>query len=318
MNIVRQRKVKRAINVLLFAFLVINIVAAAHAWKFTHFTAQGTKTKLTDIANDPIRKLKVLLTGIDNPRPVNTILPQGSYRNITIQSNVKVACWEIPASGVAKGTVILFHGYSGNKSALLERSAIFLNNGYNCLLVDFMGSGASDGNQTTIGFNEAEEVEDCYNYVQQAGAQNIYLYGSSMGAVAIMKAIKDYDLHPNGIIIECPFGTMYETVCSRFRRLKVPTFPMAGILVFWGGLENGFWGFGHRPEDDARSIYCPTLLQYGEKDEMVSRKETDAIYNNLQGPKKLTTYSQAGHDDYIKKYGGEWSKNVITFLDHHK
>src|SRR5271165_3552750 len=97
---------------------------------------------------------------------------------------------------------------------------------YNSLLVDFMGSGGSERNQTTIGYKEAQEVRDCYNYIQQSWEQNIYLYGASMGAVAIMKSIKDYKIQPKAIIIECPFATMYQAVCARFRMLHVTAIPL--------------------------------------------------------------------------------------------
>jgi pimeloyl-ACP methyl ester carboxylesterase len=307
---------KRAGWLLLSLFILLNIIAAIQAWKFTHFQNGGIRTERIHLS--PLKKVQLLFTGVDNPRPVNDVLPAHPYQTVVINSNVKIECWAIKAVGQpSKGSVILFHGYTSNKSALLDRAEVFLQNGYNCLLVDFMGSGGSGGDQTTIGYKEAEEVKDCYQYLATTGVQHIYLYGSSMGAVAIMKAVKDYNIQPQAIIIECPFGTMYETIEARFRMLHVPSFPMAGILLFWGSVENGFWGFSHCPVDDAKAIHCPTLLQYGEKDERVTRRETDEIYNNLPGQKQLITYPQAGHDDYLKLCKEEWSRNVIGFLNSH-
>jgi alpha-beta hydrolase superfamily lysophospholipase len=226
-----------------------------------------------------------------------------------------LACWYIPSAAEAKGTVLLFHGYTSNKSALLDRSDVFLDSGYNCLLVDFMGSGSSGGNATTIGFKEAQEVADCYNYVKKLSGGSVYLYGSSMGAVAIIKAIHDNKIQPDGIIIECPFGTMYKTVCNRFHLLHIPEFPLAGIMVFWGGIENGFRGFSFSPTDYAKAITCPTLLLYGEKDDRVTHEEIEAIYSNINGPKKLITYPEAGHDNYMAKCKHKWSSDVIEFLN---
>jgi len=308
----KRKYIKKGLWPLLVLFVLINIIAALQAYKFTHFSGGGVRTERINLT--PIKKLELLFTGVDNPRPVNTIMPTVPYKTIVITSNVKMECWYIPAAHTAKGTVILFHGYTSNKSELLARSEIFLEKGYSCLLVDFMGSGGSEGNQTTIGFKEAQEVKDCYEYIKAKGDQPIYLYGASMGAVAIMKAIKDYHITPKAIIIECPFGTMYQTVCARFHMLHVPTVPLAAILVFWGGIENGFWGFSYKPVDDAKNIHCPTLLQYGEKDDRVTRGETDAIYANLAGPKQLITYPLAGHDNYLDKCKNEWAQNVIDFL----
>lgn len=197
---------------------------------------------------------------------------------------------------------------------MLDKAEEFLKMNFNVLLVDFMGAGGSEGNQTTIGFKEAEEVKDCFEYIQKKGEKNIHLFGTSMGAVAIMKAINDYSLQPKSIMIECPFGTMYEAVCARFKLVKVPTFPMAGMLMFWGGLQNGFWAFSHNPVDYAQNVSCPTLLLFGEKDNRVSLEEIDTIFANLKGPKKLVTYPLAGHEIYLKKDKEQWVSDIKGFL----
>jgi len=304
--------IKRLTRVLLTLFILLNVVAAIHAYKFTHFSSAGARTSMQLTS---AQKLSFLFSGVNNPRPVDNKLPARAYQTIKINSNVTLDCWYMPADSAAKETVIIFHGYTASKSGLLERASVLLQNGYNCLLVDFMGSGGSGGNGTTIGYKEAEEVKSAYDYVQTQDKGNIFLCGTSMGAVAIMKAIKDYKLQPKGIILECPFGTMYETVCARFRMVHMPTVPSAGMLVFWGGVENGFWGFSHNPVDYARSINCPTLLQYGEKDDRVTRKEIDEIYANIPTPKKLATYPLAGHDNFLAIYKNEWSKNIVDFLN---
>src|SRR5690606_3486437 len=186
---------------------------------------------------------------------------------------------------------------------------------FNTLLVDFMGSGGSEGNNTTIGYKEADQVKTAFEFVKEKGEKNIYLFGTSLGAVAIMKAMDDYALAVSGLILECPFGSMYETVCARFDNMNVPRFPMAGLLVFWGGVQNGFWAFGHNPTEYAKSIQCPTLLLYGEKDEKVSVRETEEIFDNLPGRKKLRTFPDAGHESYLLKYRKEWIEEVSEFLN---
>jgi len=294
-------------------FVLMNIVAVFHSYKFTHFVDSKTeKTK------DPKKltigqKIKTLVFGVSNPRPENKTFPTKDYETIKLKSNKEIESWSINTDN-SKGTVILFHGFSGDKSSMLDKAAIFLELGYNAFLVDFMGSGGSAGNQTTIGFLEAEQVKTCFEYLTEKGEQNIYLFGTSMGSVAIMKAINDYDINPKGIIIECPFGSMYKTVCARFKTMNAPTFPMAGLLVFWGGLQNGFWAFGHNPTEYAKKINCPTLLLYGAKDEKVSREEIDQIFNNLGGHKTLKIYQEAGHENYLTKYKDEWTQDIKEFL----
>lgn len=297
----------------------MNIVALFHSYKFTHFSSGSEKTQKPEQLSFA-EKLKTLFTGVSNPKPINKLYPEGTYETIELQGNKKIEGWYISNTSAdsIKGAVILFHGYAADKSTMLDKAAIFDSLQYNTLLIDFMGSGGSEGNTTTIGYKEAEQVKSAYDYLKNKGIDHIYLFGTSMGAVAIMKAIDDYQLDPKGIIIECPFGTMYQTVAARFRNMNVPSFPMAGLLVFWGGAQNGFWAFGHNPTAYAKHISCPTLLLYGERDKNVSRQETDDIYNNLAGKKTLKTYEKAGHENYLIGYKKEWTADVTQFLDNNK
>lgn len=305
--------IKRSLFTLLMMFVLMNIVASFHAYKFTHFTdAKIDKTNSPKELSSG-QKIKTLIFGVNNPRPENHANPNQVFETISLKSNKEIECWSIKTNN-AKGTIILFHGFGGHKSGLLDKAEVFLEFGYNVFLVDFMGSGGSEGSQTTIGYFEAQQVKTCFDHVTEMGDQNIYLFGTSMGSVAIMKAMLDFKIKPKGIIIECPFGSIYQTVCARFRSMNAPTFPMAGLLVFWGGLQNGFWAFGHNPTAYANAISCPVLLLYGAKDEKVSREEIDDIFDNLKGEKQLKIYPDAGHENYLTKYKNEWIQDVGTFL----
>lgn len=310
----RKKTLKRLLISLILLFGILNIIAFFHAYKFTHFANTNIK-KTSDAKNlSTLQKISTLIFGVNNPRPTNDELPNVDFETIKLKSNKEIECWDIKTTP-SKGTVILFHGFSGHKSAMLNTAEVFRRLGYNTFLVDFMGSGGSEGNQTSIGFKEASQVKTCYEYLIGKGEKNIYLYGSSMGAVAIMKAINDYEIKPNGIIIECPFGSMYKTVGARFKNMNAPTFPMAGLLVFWGGIQNGFWGFGYNPTEYAKKINCPTLLLYGALDDKVSKEEIDEIFLNLNGPKTCKTYPNAGHINYLKLYKEEWTQEIQHFLN---
>ncbi len=311
--ITRKKILKKIGWGLFIGFILLNIIAYFHAYKFTHFGDNNLIRTRDPKELTLMRRLKSLVFGINNPRPSNGQFPAKPYETIKLKSNKSIECWLVKREN-AKGTVVLFHGFAGEKSSLLEKSLIFEQWGYNTMLVDFMGSGGSEGNQTTIGFFEAEEVKTCFDYLKSLGENKIYLWGTSMGAVAIMKAVSDYGIQPTGIMIECPFGSMYKTVCARFRLMHAPTFPMAGLLVFWGGLQNNFWAFGHNPINYAKKITCPTLLMYGELDDKVSREEIDEIYTNMLGQKQLKTYPLAGHENYLNKYEHQWKENVTNFL----
>ena len=311
---------KRIFWICLSLFILMNVSAYFHAYKFTHFNPDAAlKTKDAKHLSFG-EKAETIFFGINNPRPENKTEPSVPFETIKLKSNKEIECWKINTDSSCidctspKGTVILFHGYSGQKSSMLDKADIFLKLGYNVLLPDFMGSGGSEGNQTTIGFYEAEEVKTCVDYISSSGEKNIILFGTSMGAAAIMKAMNDHPLPVSSIILECPFGSMLDAVKNRFAEMNVPVFPMAYLLVFWGGVQNGFNAFNHCPSDYGKNIHCPALLLYGEKDEKVTREEIDEIFKNIAGEKKLITYPDAGHENYLRKYKEEWKEDIKAFL----
>ncbi len=284
-----------------------------HAFKFTHFDTNG-EPKTTHANKLSFGgKIKALVLGINNPRPENKVLPGRPFEVVTLQSNKLIECWW-QRQDSAKGSVILFHGYGGAKGNMLDKAGIFHNLGYNTLLVDFMGSGGSEGNNTSIGFHEALQVKTAFEYLKEKGEDNIILFGTSLGAVAIMKALNDHRLETSSIILECPFGTMQDTVRARVSIRKLPSVPMASLLVFWGGVQNGFNASKHNPVDYARNISTPTLLLYGEKDDKVTRDEIHRIFSNLQGVKELKTYLSAGHEKYLIKYEARWTDDISSFI----
>jgi uncharacterized protein len=300
------------------AFVLLNVVAYFHAYKFTHFADSNLQKTKNPEKLTTVDKVKTLVFGVSNPKPTNKAKPT-RFETVELQSNKKISCWYATKKynsiqDSTKGTIILFHGYSAEKSTMLDKAEEFEKLHFNVLLVDFMGCGASEGNQTTLGYMEALEVKTAVEFLNKKGEKNIYLFGTSMGAVAILKSVADYNLNVKAIIIECPFGSMYQTTCARFNTMGVPTFPMAGLLVFWGGVQNGFWAFGHNPTQYAKQIKCPTLVLYGQQDKSVSKQEIDDIYKNLASKKVLKTYKNAGHENYLIKYKSEWIADVDSFL----
>jgi alpha-beta hydrolase superfamily lysophospholipase len=304
---------RKLILILLLAFAIMNVVAYIHAYRFTHFSNSKIARTKDPKSLSIVDKVTVLFSGIDNPRPRLKATPELPFETYHVASTVQLECWRIQSPN-ARGTVIMFHGYAGEKSSLLERGALFRAMGLNTVLVDFMGSGGSEGMSTTVGFEEARQVKDCFNDLIGRGEKNIFLFGTSMGAAAILKSVYDYQIKPNAIVLECPFGSLSETVAARFKMMNVPTFPMAPLLTFWGGLQNGYWAFSHNPSTYAKSVDTPTLILYGEQDERVTLAESREIAANLHGPKELITYHDAGHNVFVLGKEERWAADVQSFI----
>jgi alpha-beta hydrolase superfamily lysophospholipase len=304
-------------------FVAGNVVAFLHAWRFTHFSEEAAIHSPNPEQLTTSRKLWVLLTGIQNPKPQSFLTPDFAAENVTITSpNGELSAWYArPDTAASRGTVALFHGYTGSKAHLLHEASYFRHLGYAVLLVDQTGNGNSAGNRTTIGYREADDVAAAVQYLRAqktaASPDSLILYGVSMGAVAIMRAEAELGVRADANILECPYGTMRQTVYNRFHSMNVPAFPLADMLVFWGGVQNGFWAYSLQGEKFARRIKTPTLLLWGTADPRVTRAETDAIFANLAGPKQRLDFAGSGHEPYWLKHPQAWQEVVAGFLKEH-
>lgn len=308
---------KRLIGFGIIAFILLNLVVIMHAYKLTHFadSSESKTPKLNQMTT--LDKVKVLITGVSYPKPLNLSEPNLPFEEFVLKDQHQTHGWFIPAEKKPKGVVLIFHGYGGEKSSMLDKAYEFHHRGYSTVLIDFQGSGPTKGNQTTIGYFESEQVSNTYNYVQEKYPNDpILLFGTSMGAVSIMRAFHDNDqLNPESVILECPFGTMEKTVAARFKKMNLPKSPLTEMILFWGGTINGFWAFNHNPEEYAKSIKCPVLLISGMKDSKVSIEEIEIIHKNLAGEKHLLLLPNCGHENYLINGADQWRKEVSQFLE---
>lgn len=309
------RKIVRSLLKIFFLFfIVINLVIICHAYKFTHYYNVGeVKIKLQKDKSS-WEKTKDILLGFDAVKQTNSI-PDSIYKTIylTTKDNLKLEAWLMQIQN-PKGTVALFHGHGSKKSAVLTEAYSFQKMGYNTLLVDFRAHGNSEGNTCTIGYKEAEDVKLAYNYLQQQGEKNIVLWGISLGAATITKAVNDYGIAPQKIILEMPFGSLPDAVAGRVNIMGLPKEPITTMLTFWGGIENDFWAFSLKPSEYVKKIKCPVLLQHGSKDPRVTEIETKEIFNNISTNKKWVEYTESAHQSLCTNEHTKWVTEVSSFL----
>ena len=263
-------------------------------------------------------------SGLGVPRPQNYNNPQDfglTYTNhkIPLPNAQWLHSWLIPSENKqVKGMVLLFHGKDNNKSSLMDAAELFHQMGYHAMLVDFRGVGQSSGNRTTIGIEEGKDVAAVVSYLAELPgdyqALPLVLYGISMGSAAILEAIATYQIQPDAIILELPFTTILEAVRTRLRNGSLYPFPMAELIVFWGGMQHGFNGFAHQPIKDAQAVTCPTLVFAGELDRTVSLAQVQSLTDQISGNSRLQVFPQVGHDILAKVNRQLWQEQVSSFL----
>ncbi len=305
--------------VLLVQFILINISAALYAYKLTHVYTDPALRNEKPSKNIFVKTWR-LFTGPRQARSVITETPAFPYDTVLLKTakGIVIDTWYSKADSASKGTVILFHGITASKGMIVSEAYEFRSQGYNVMLVDYRAHGNSDGQTTTIGVRESEEVKLAYDYIAGKGERNVFLWGTSMGAVVVAKAIDDYDLKPSGVILEMPFASLQSHLQARARALGfsgMPEKPFGFFVSWWMGIERGFNGFKHKTTSYVGKVNCPVLMQWGGLDHYVLKSEADKIYKAIaSSDKKLVVYDRAGHESLVQNDPVKWRFETGRFL----
>lgn len=312
---------KRCGYLLLFLFILFNAIGAIHAWKFTHFYDDVNHVNKKPEQMTTGEKVAMILTGVKISKSVDTDTPTLEHENVILHTRdgIRLEGWYIPSDKAPNGTVILLHGYGSSRSDKLPEANYFHQLGYNTFLIDFRAHGGSGGHACSIGYKETEDLLAAWRFVKNKGENDnrITLWGMSMGAAVILKGVPEFDLHPGCVILEAPFASLTDAVNSRMRSVHIPNYPFTPLLTFWGGIEQGFWGFDFEPYRYAEKITCPALMCWGRHDPRVMEFETQKIFTHLgvKAPNKsLVIFEHSGHQSFCRNEGDKWKAGIKDFM----
>jgi dipeptidyl aminopeptidase/acylaminoacyl peptidase len=139
-------------------------------------------TMLSDLAPAPSR----VALPADLSFPVEEVTFTGG-------DHLKLAGWYAPpANGV---TIILLHGYGGNRSAMLWHAEVLIEAGYGALLYDERASGESDGQRRSYGWEDAQDVGGALDFLNSrtpGGKARVGIAGCSIGGQIALQGAARY------------------------------------------------------------------------------------------------------------------------------
>jgi len=302
--------------VLFIQFILLNISAFLYAGRLTKYVSHTEASKQTEPTNI-FSKTWRLFTGKKFSKAIVNAKPVYEYETVLLKTknNLTLEAWYAKTDSTPKGTVALFHGLNNSKSMSIQESNEFRYMGYNVMLVDFRAHGNSEGNITTIGWNESEDVKLAYDWLVQKGENKIFLWGFSMGSVAVLKSVAENNLKVAGIILEMPFGSLLQHMKGRAPTFGFPKQPFGVLVTFWTGVRRGFNGFKFNLNKYAEQLNCPVLYQWADKDIYVTEKEAETLFNHIGSrQKKMVVYENAGHGSLVQQNSTKWRIEIEEFL----
>ena len=241
---------------------------------------------------------------------------------LTTIDGIQIAGWYVPAAsgvGPTGPTVVLAHGYGGNKSDMLAWAEP-LHPRYNLVLFDFRNHGQSSGDLTTAGVREDLDLEAVVDWVTSAKhPTSIAVLGVSMGGgAAIDEAASDDRI--SAVILDATHATLANALQARLDRAGYPlSLPGAWSILLAGLLRTG--------EDLSSADPVQAIERYGERPVLiVTSADDDAIGSHdaqdllaaaMAGGSsaELHICEGAGHAEAIQTCATEYDGWILDFLE---
>jgi fermentation-respiration switch protein FrsA (DUF1100 family) len=181
----------------------------------------------------------------------------------------------------ATATIIFFHGNGGNITSVGWMGQRFAKNGFNILLFDYRGYGASEG--------------------VAAGESNLYADGDA----AVAFVTNEKGIHPDQIVLYGQsLGTAIVTdVASRGKFGAVvlesgfsSSSSVAASALPW--LPRWLHFIGRNRFESARklaTVKSPILIAHGDPDRTIPTAEAHLLFTSANEPKRLLIVPGAGH-----------------------
>ena len=216
----------------------------------------------------------------------------------------------------SKKTAILIHGYRTtpyNNFSSIAR--VFLERGWNVLMVWQRAHGKSGGKATTFGLRESRDPEKWVEWVDKNIGGSIALYGISMGAASLAFA-SDQEFSPSvrSMVIDCAYCRPYDQMlgmCSgTYSALK---FMLVMIRAF------AWWFLRVDMTADIRiplgKTSIPAFFLCGEEDKTVSPEYARSAYEACASEKEICIVPEATHTLSFLAGGEELQDRIFAFLD---
>lgn len=221
-----------------------------------------------------------------------------------------------PNEGSEK-SVILSHGYTVNLYSSVKYMKMFMDRGFNVLLIDHRFHGLSEGNYCSMGHKEKMDQVKWVNWIEDKVGRDTIIgtHGESMGAATALLhgAIDD---RINFIIADCA----YQNVSDQFRyRLKVeykmPAFPLLYLGNFFNKLRTGAFYKEISPLKAVKEIKAPVLFIHGNSDNYTKPSNSINLHKSKNGAGFIYLVPGAEHAGSYNTNPEDYQKVLFRFLE---
>ncbi|NDC36460.1 MAG: alpha/beta hydrolase [Proteobacteria bacterium] len=214
--------------------------------------------------------------------PAEYAVPFEAVRIAVGDKGSLAAWWVHHESTDQRPTVVYCHGNGGTLSMYANVARIFYNLGWNALIFDYRGYGASSPVDVLSEASVGEDAYQAYRWaLTKVPERQLIIWGHSLGGAIAAKLAERTS--PSGLVLEGTFPSLLRIAQHRY-----PLFPVRGFM-----LQDTF---------DTRSYLegrrFPVLIMHAEHDEIIPFAIGRELYEEASQPKEFLSILGAGHNDF--------------------
>ncbi len=212
-----------------------------------------------------------------------------------LDDQVRLHGWWLPASGTAKATVLHLHGNAANISNHLPLVAWLPAAGFNVLLFDYRGFGASEGKPTLNGL--VDDGLAALNYLRarsDVDANRIVLLGQSIGGATVLRLLARDAQGVKLAIIDSAFAR-YRGIARDAALQSVLLAPLAPLAAAWLPAAE------QDPIAALSRLRVPLLFLHGTADRVIGSKHSEELHAAANEPKRLIRVEGAQHMEALMR-----------------
>ena len=196
--------------------------------------------------------------------------------------------------------VIYLHANASSRIEGLHVRRFLLKRNINLCVFDFQGSGLSEGEYISLGYNEKHQVKNIVDFVEKyPGVGNIGLWGRSMGAATAL-IYSSMDKRIKAIAVDSPFEDFRKLAKEMvLNQIKLPGFLIEGAISIIGKSvknRNGMDINDIKAIDAVTKCERPVVFIHAKDDELVPYHHSEDLIKNYKGQKKELKTVTGGHN----------------------
>lgn len=241
--------------------------------------------------------------GSDVPSVETPWIERQPFEDIEVMSfdGLKLRGYYLPAKKATARIAILAHGYTGRAKSDMALFAQMYHEqfGYNVLMPDNRGHGASEGGYIGFGWHDRLDYIKWIHYaIQRIGLDaHIVLHGISMGgATVLMTSGEPLPEQVKCVISDCAYTSVLDILTYQLKRMfKLPPFPLVPLASLACKLHAGYTFSEASTLKQVRKTSLPILFIHGEEDTFVPTEMVHRLYEVCQSYKEKFLVPGAAH-----------------------